>query len=679
MALLSHSESSTGEINVKSMETLLTPKAVSQGKYAVSEYAPTQDEKDMRAMIIRHYVLGYTTMYTPRVEFNDLSVIQRQQVDQMAFNTYQPNNGAPAIGDHINGWRSNAIRPIVRNKCVSIAAHATARLIFPKVFAYDEGSDEQRDAAQVMEDLMEWAGDKSDYGKTSLYRTITALTDPASIGYTEYAEVYRNVKRPTSDGKYEIKKILDEELSGFQDAVVPVDELFIENFYEQELQKQGFLVWRRVMSFALSEAKYKQAYPNFKYVKPGVQILLNDANQSFYQVYDTNMRQYDVEEIIYWNRSLDVKIIMVNGVMLTTCDNPNPRQDKLYPFDKFGYEVINNRCFYYKSLAFKMQHDADIINTLYPMIIDGTYLNLMPPMVQIGDEIIGSDVIVPGAVTNLQSPNADLRAIKTSNDFRAGLEALGQVEASINESTQAVPSYTGNKMTAYQISRIEQDAATILGLYVKMIAQHVKDFGKLRLGDILQYLTIADVNKIVDNAPLVYKTFLLHDKMSNGQTKTRKIQLTGDLSSEPMSGESQLAESYKNLEAQGGEDSNVELYRVNPELFRNLTYMLSVSPDVLSPKSEELERTMDLETYDRAIQNPMADQEEVYRLLLSTNTKTRKNPDKYISQQQNPSSIQGLTPGQASPLQGIGKPAAPAASPTTASGLPQSTAIGQVR
>jgi hypothetical protein len=32
------------------------------------------------------------------------------------------------------------------------------------------------------------------------------------------------------DGKYRIEKICDETLSGFQDVVVPVDELFIEKF-----------------------------------------------------------------------------------------------------------------------------------------------------------------------------------------------------------------------------------------------------------------------------------------------------------------------------------------------------------------------------------------------------------------------------------------------------------------
>ena len=106
-------------------------------KAPISAYNPTDEEREVRSMIIRHFTLGYQTMYKPRREFNDLAVIGRMQVDQMSFNTYQPNNGDAPENDLINGWRSRAIRPIVRNKCISIASHATARLIFPKVFAFD--------------------------------------------------------------------------------------------------------------------------------------------------------------------------------------------------------------------------------------------------------------------------------------------------------------------------------------------------------------------------------------------------------------------------------------------------------------------------------------------------------------------------------------------------------------
>src|SRR6267378_2508085 len=112
------------------------------------------------------------------------------------------------------------------NKCMSIAAHATARLIFPKVFAFNKDSEEQQDAAKVLEDLMEWSGDISNYSYMALMRVITAMASPASIGYTEYGEVTRLVKREkNSDGTWKEERIQDEAYPCFMDEVVPVNQL----------------------------------------------------------------------------------------------------------------------------------------------------------------------------------------------------------------------------------------------------------------------------------------------------------------------------------------------------------------------------------------------------------------------------------------------------------------------
>ena len=607
----------------------------------------TDEEKTVRAMIIRQFALSDIIMQKPRVEFNDMSVIGRTNYDQLVWNNYQPNNGDGFEGDELNSWKSNAVRPIIRNKCVSIAAHATAHLIFPKIFAYSKTSEEYKDAAIIMTDLMEWASDRSDYAQHSLQRTIAALVMPASIGYQEYAEVYRKVKIPKETGGYDKKLILDEDLSGFQNVVVPASELYIENFYEPDIQKQGYLIWRRVLSYSTLEAKYAAIYPKFKYVLPGVQLIYNDANNTFYYVYDPNMRQDMGEEVIYWNKNSDLKIIMVNGIMLTDADNPNPRNNKLYPFDKFGYQLISDKCFYYKSLAFLLMQDAKIVNDLYNMIIDGTYLNIMPPMINVGGEAITSDVIIPGAVTTFSSPDADLKVIQTTDGQRlkTSMDTLFKVNESINESSLD-PNMEGQQnkgnQTAYEISRQEQNASTILGLFVKMISQHVKDFGRLRLGDIIQYLTIADVDKVEENTELIYKSFVVSNRNSEGKTRSRQIKFK-NFNAE-MTPDQELKASYDVLEAQGGIDSKTELYLANPKLIRDLCYHLTVSPDVLSPKSEDLERAYNLEAYDRMIANPLTNQEEAYRLLLGSYDTTKRDPDKFIAKPEMNSMINQSAP-----------------------------------
>lgn len=627
-------------------EALLKPSTKTlNGKEVISDpvslYQPTGPEKERRSEILHAFYLGYVTQNKPRKEFNDLSLLNRMTVDKMAFNTYQSNDGDSSEADLVDSWKSRAVKPVIRNKIMSIAAHVTARLLFPKIFAYNQQDDEEEDAAIVLESLNEWAADKSNYPQTSLFAVITALWSPASIVYTDYVETYREVKRGKEDGKYKTEVILDETLSGFMDEVVPVDELFIENFYEREIQRQGWLIRRKVQAYSLLKAKYENKYPNFKYVKPGIQILFNDANSLFYEVYDSNMRPEMGEEITFWRKSDDLKIIMVNGIMMTDPDNPNPRNDKQYPFDKFGYSIIDEgKCFYYKSLAAHMGPEAKIINTLYPLFIDGAYLSVMPPMINIGGDVIGSDVIIPGSVTTLVDPGSDLKPLsigQNNQGIKTAMDALQKVEENINESS-AEPLQQGQQQpgdsTAYEISRIEQNANTVLGLFVKMVSEHVRAFGILRMGDILQYLTIPQAQTIEgkEGSPLLYKTFYLYNK---GQgSKTRKIKFDNSLPEGEVSNEDLLHESFKVLQEQGGLESKNELFKVNPVLIRNLKYMVTISPDILNPMSEELERAFKLEEYDRAINNPILDQEEVTKVfLLGAYPASKKDPDKFISKQ----------------------------------------------
>jgi hypothetical protein len=374
------------------------------------------------------------------------------------------------------------------------------------------------------------------------------------------------------------------------------------------------------------------------------------------------MRSDSVEVVYYWSKKLDVKLCIVNGVLLSDFDNPNPRMDKLYPFTKFGYENIDEgKFFYYKSLAFKMQSDSNIVNTLYPMIIDGTYLNIFQPMVNIGSETIGSDVIIPGGVTTLTNPNSKLTPIAVAGNIKAGMDTLMKVEESISESSEQ-PTLQGDQTqsgtTAYEISRMEQNANTVLGLFIKMIAQFVRQYGRLRLGDIIQNLTIVDVDKITDDPELVYRSFLVKGK---GKDTTKKIEFTSDVPEEPQDESESLAQSYKVLSEQ--KRTGMEIWKVNPKLFRELMYKIVVTPDVLHPHSEDLDRAMNLELYDRAIMNPSADQEAIFKDFLLGSYKSVKDPDDYVQKQP-----QG---GMPSPMQQ--QPPQPGAQPSPMQQLPQLT------
>lgn len=632
-------------------------KMVDESKSTVSAYMPSQKERELINTIRFDFVLGDQIMQKPRREFNDLSVLQRNSVDLMTWNTYQPNDGDSLDGDDANAWRSNAVRPVTRNKAMAIAAKTTARLIYPHMFAFDKDNQEQEDAAQAMNDLFEWTtqSQTSTYFESSIYSVISALVAPAAIVYTEYAEVYRQTKTG---------QVLDEDMSGFREEVVPVDQLYIADFYEPDIQRQRFLIWRKVVDYTTAKERWGDL-PNFQYVKPGVMILYNDANQSFYEVYDSQMRPYEVEQILYWNKHLNMFQVVMNGVLLTPVDDANPREDGLYPFAKFFFEPISpqNRCFYGKSMVFKNMPDDKVINTLYPMVMDGTYLALMPPQMVTGGEIIGSDVMIPGAVTTLQDPNASVQPLLTaSQNLKAAYDAMLEVEKSMDESTisqQQQGLMPPGQGTAYEISKLEANAQQMLGLFTKMETIYVKQFARLRIGDIKQYMTLPEVEMLEgsDNTQLVYRTFMLsnkHHANTGHSSGNRRVRFSLDHPTEPMSEHDKLNYSYQLLAEMGKNYKKDTLISVHPQLFRELNYMAIVTPDVISPMSEEMERAFDLEQYDRMMANPIFDPEETGKLLLTAYDRTKKDPDKYIAKQQpqNP----GIQPPQPPPGSQNGAP-----------------------
>lgn len=605
-------------------------------KTSKSAYVPTADEALVRNSILKDFRNGWQTMHMPRPEFNDLSLYQRHITDMLAFNTYQENDGNPAMEDRLGGWRSTAMRPIQRNKAISIAAHETARLTVPKIFAYDEDSDEQEDSAKVMAYLVDWAREQANYTHEALFRVIASLYSPISWGFTEYAEQYRTIYE---DGH--LKEVLDEDYSGHRHTALGTDQVFFPNFYERDPQKQDFLIIRRIISYDTASNRYGH-YPNFAHVSPGIQVVMDDANNGFYQVYDSHMRQEDVEEVIRWRKSgasydIDSKHVMVNGVLLTPAISPNPRIDHQYPLDAFYYLPINEKCIAGKSLVFAMGPESVLLNTQYQMVNDGNMLNLYPPTVTSGSDKLGMDLIVPGLNTAFSESDVTVNAIRTATDssLATAMKVMEQVEASLNASSQDPVQQgqnPGAPSTAYEISRIEQNAATVLGLSMKFIAQHAINYGKLLVSDILQYQTIADTQKIIGDNGLIYKTFYAPEPGETG--KMNKVKFDINLP-DSIDEETQEKMSFDILKEQGGIKSDMKLWKVNPQKFRAFKYQFTVDADVLNPRSADLTRALDIETFDRAIASPVANQETLYKdLLMATNPKTARDPEKYVQQAQ---------------------------------------------
>lgn len=607
-----------------------------------SLFIATEAEKEIILLASKDWQTGLEVQKKPRREFNDRSILSEIDVNQMSFNSYIP----PKSEDPDESWKAQTVRPVTRNKLISIAAHVTAVMLYPGVFARDQEDEEDTTSAEVMGELMEYVIDNSEYVKEFMTAVIQMLVDPFMIVSAEFAEVMRKIKEIKEDGTYTNKEIIDELLSGFIFNVIPAKEILFPNFYESNIQKQRFIIRNKYIDHSEAKQIYG-THKNFVHVKPGVRTVFDPATSMFYEVADPLMEGFMDNEVTYYNRALDIEVTFINGIPVSAPDSPLRRHDKKYPFAKGGYEPLGNgKSFCYKSAANKLGSDQDVVDALYNLILDGSFLSIMPPMALYGSESIDSSVTVPGSVTAFRDKDTKMESLAPRSDLRAGLEAISLVERSMSESSQdssRAGISGGGGQTAREVLLLDRNAQTALGLFGKSIRFLVEDLGDLIVGDILQHMTVADVVEL--SGDMKYKTFVMPDKKINGQkiTKTIKFANPADFSNEDMA--------WDILGKEGGPEGKKKIYMVNPEIFRSTKFKTKVSADDLTPPNKALEKALNLEAYDRAIQNPVADQELVTRDFLFDIYRPGEG-DKYIKKAQPaPAPAMGGAPAPSTPFE----------------------------
>lgn len=565
-----------------------------------STYKVPKHLEEINNRFMNDYELGYLNQTKSRREFNNRSLIQTIDEDRDRFNAYI----LPKSGDPAESWKAQTVRPITRNKTISFAAHLSSLLQQPSVFAQNETDDEDRKAARVMQRLLDYMYDLTDWERKAVLICVGALVNPAVFVEVDYWEA-KKLKR-SKNGDTTLTR--DPVLSGPQINLISPENLMISNFRESELQRQRFVIRRKYIDTDELMAKYG-THDDVKYVQSGLHNLYyRPMGQMFSYTDDWELQMGVYEELIYYNRSLDLEVPVVNGVILEPERGLSMRrEDGLYPFAKTGCEPIDDgNYFYYKSLVSKLAGDQDMMDTLYNMILDGTFLQLVPPVAIIGDEDdYDTSIIAPGTVSYF-SEGAKVENIAPRMDLRGGMQAAQMVESSIVESSSSnmrlgIDSSSG---TAREVSALERNAQIQLDFFLKNISFVVEDIGQLATGVITQHFTVMDVQEL-GGKPSEYRSYLIKDVKEDGKTKSEKIMFTTDEVS-----------SMDVLEAEGGLDAEKKLSIVNPVYFSKMHYKTRIKADEYRRLNRAVEKALKIEVYDRAIQNPNVNQELITKEFL---------------------------------------------------------------
>lgn len=583
-----------------------------------SLYQPEEEIKELIKKVKEDYNTCWENLNRPYTEFNNLSVIQIMERDQKLFNEYVEDKSA----DPRLSWQADSIRPLTRNKVIGIAAYVIASMLYPNVTAQNNEDEIDRMASQIMKDLLEWIieDEKTDYKTTFLYAVIGALVNPASFIKVEYVQALQTIKK-LINGEYKSIDVTDDILSGLHINTIPADEIYIHNPYEYNLQRQKCVFRRRYIPYGEAEALHGR-HDDFKYVQSGIRIFYEDSNDGFYQQKDDENPDM-VEELTYYNRQEDVELVFVNGVLVSKPDQRiKHRTEKdypRYPFVKFGYEPIDEKkFFYYKSLVSKLWHQQRIADRMWNLVLDGSFMSIMPPINVFGPERVDTGVIIPGA-TNYFGEDVQVQPLETGKNISAGVNALTMIDDVASESSQdrARQGLGGGSQTARGRIYDERNANIQLGLFGTMVAGAVVQLGGLLVDMIVQHMTVGEVEEITaGQTRLKFRTFLLPNKKHDGKNVTKKIIFTDEYSGMQLTDEEILKESFKMFNEGGKLDPTTVINKVNPKLFANLKFLVSINTTDIGPKNEELEKAFKLEGYDRLITNPYIDPVEVTRDFL---------------------------------------------------------------
>jgi hypothetical protein len=669
-----------GEVTYENGEPIMGGK-----KLAKSAYSPSKEVMDLFAQVQNDYTVAYNLQHRPFNEFDGLNLLDRARRDQETFAAYV---GAEYVPAH-KQWRWRGRKNTSRNRLIGLLAQMLGAMLFPYVRAVNENDEEEKDAARVMQILVEEHLRKAGYETKFLYMVMSALVNPAVFVGVEYVQAIQRIKQRGADGKLTVIEAVDEFLSGMQLNIIPIDEILLGDFYTFELQRQPYIV--RVRRIAWDEARSVYGrHPDFKYVEAGKTriVLTGQENQTLFDIEWTEADRDYVQEITVFYRSEDLQATFVGGVFMgeeadiynsnpfehrrMICSNGEWYQAPIYPFAKSGFEPLDvtGRFAYYKSAAFKAYWDDASINKAYQLFQDGMYLDVFKPNFISGVSKVDGTVIAPGASMALPK-DASVTPYQLGPNLVAAMNVLNENKDDLSESTQdqTQGGVVEPNVTARATIIAERNAKLILGVFGLMLANLVEQVGALTMDVIIQHSTVGELDDSVpESVKMRYKTFLAKGK-EKGREVSNRVVFTDEFMAVPMTKQERLQKEWELFNRSGDTpaerlESNQRISLVNPYQFARQRYYLYMDADQIVQKSMGTDQERDMLALQTLTQYPEYVNMENVIEDFAIEPFADGDPDRYKKQQDPNAMLQAVMGGAP------GAPAAGGAAPQQKPALP---------
>ena len=601
--------------------------SIYKDQHKPSSYQPSKEVLELTKQVRDGYKQGHEILHREWVELNNYSVIGRMNKDQLVFNSFVDES----VEDPREAWKWRGTRGQARKNTMAMHAQLTAQYVLPSVFAQNEAQELDREMSDVAHDILEWMALNSNYRSSFLLATMGMLVNPVTYMGAEYNEVYQKVKVPNEDGTYSRKEVLDEELSGFNAPVYSADQILITNAYEQNIQRQKWVIKRRFIEYSEAQAMYGE-HDHFMFVQKGVQSLYSDDDGLFYDIRDDEHPGM-VEEVTAYCRRDDLEVVFVNSIYMgdTSVDaNPIKHRDNRnaprVPVTPFGYERVNEHFFYFKSLVNTVGWDNTLLDRMYEIVMNKEILNLLPPLAFSGVDKIDTEVVVPGAMIASENPEFKASAILPPSNTAPAYGAMQAIQSSMDDASQSAlqrGQLPDPNQKAYSVATANEKAEILLSSAMKSLGWSVMNYGMLMLDIGLMHLTVAQVDEITGKPK--YRTFVLEDQSVDGERVDKKIMFDETLVGRRMSEKQQKEEAVKLYEQSMKKDGMESIYRVNPHLWSKLRYLTRIEPDAMLPKNAAFEKAQAERIYTLLRKDPLVSPEVLVRKVIGTSYRGEEN------------------------------------------------------
>ena len=495
-------------------------------------YIPTRDESDAIREVLETFEKGRTVLHKAYNYFGGRDLFE--VIDDW---TKRWNGYTPPLSPLLDQTQSNIFINFTRNAIISYLAKVAMSPVKAHIVAVNKktGLPDQK-FADILEDLNTFSLRAENADQKFLRSAMECAVKGTVVVYEGYMRSKQKMKTPieydATTGKIKYKEQDRILFDNCYQEVVPLEDFYIVNPFQPDVQKQPKILWRKITSFDEAKEEFGH-YRNWKHVRKGEYSVTADLNTFYRQTLMTELGKDQVEILREYCHAKNFLKILINGVVLY--DGPIPFKDGKYPFAKTVNEPFAVDFFWGNGNPNKYMGEQDLINTFINAMADKTINSLLPTGLSSDlDDLIEDDAIEIGKFRKVgdidkwkwwEAPAVNAGEMNMFQQIMNLAKESGNTDAG----SQTTPK--GGKMQTRQILLKQQEVMQKLSFNMNFLEDMERDRTELRISHIIQFYSIPKIEKITGKKgkeieQLAYREVQLSDvKLSDGRKGNRVIKL----------------------------------------------------------------------------------------------------------------------------------------------------------